>query len=149
MQHQLIVLRGPQPTYHTSLMLSVDGWRSVAQSLDRESLITTVAGSIDEDGRAFQTMNVLSIDAWRERSGGWTWDHWHKRGTLTVREFGRLGCRTRQETRVTLTWLREQGYLSEDSKGAVTIEDDQYNLTVLDRKPRKPLIAIEYVPLFS
>lgn len=149
MQHQFIILRGPRPTYHTALMLSVDGWRPVAQRLDRESLIATVAESIDEDGHACKTMNVLRVEAWRSPDGGWTWNNWHKCGTLTVREFNKLGCLTKQEVRATLAWFREQGYLSEGSKGAVSLEDDGHNLSVVDRRTREPLFAIEYGRLFN
>jgi hypothetical protein len=148
MRHQMIVLRGPHPTYlsavyPTAHVLSVDGWKFHSQRLDRESLIETVESSIDEDGLALRVMNVLSIDAWRE-GDGWTWNAWYHRGTLTVREFSKLGCATRQQTRATLAWFREHGYLSEESKGAVTLEDDGHNLTVLDRRTREPLFAIEY-----
>lgn len=148
MKHQLIVLRGPHPTYlgaiyNTALLVDLDGSRSVAQTLDRASLLETVEKAIDEDGRQLAELNVLSIDAWRD-GDGWTWNNWFKRGTLTVRKFQKLGCTTRQQTRATLAWFREQGYLSDSSKGAVTLEDDGYNITVLDRRTREPLFAIEY-----
>ena len=148
MQHQLIVLRGPRPTYlgaiyHTAHLQSVDGWKTHAQRLDRESLLEIVAESIDDDGRALLELNVLSIDAWRDEDG-WTWNQWHKVGRLTVREFRKMGCTTRAQTRATLAWFREHGYLGDASKGAVTLEDDGYNLTVLDRRTGEPLFAIEY-----
>lgn len=148
MQHQLIVLRGPRPTYlgaiyHTAHLQSVDGWKSHAQTLDRASLLEIISSSLDDDGRAFLELNVLSIDAWRD-GDSWNWNAWYKRGSLTMREFSKLGCTTRQQTRATLAWFREHGYLGDASKGAVTLEDDGYNLTVLDRRTREPLFAIEY-----
>lgn len=165
MQHQTLTL-APCVTYMGARYLAAryltrDGWRSVSHFAPavmawphanserrevsaREQAIAMFESAIDEDGRAFQAMNVLSVDAWSDGAGGWTWNNWHKRGTLTVREFSKLGNTTRQQTRATLAWFREHGYLSDASKGTVTLEDDGYNLVVCDRRTREPLIAIEY-----
>lgn len=86
-------------------------------------------------------MRVLSIDAWRD-GDGWQWNNWHVVGhcepaiaDLSVRKL--------------LRWMRAEGYLGEGSKGAVTIEDDQYNVVILDRRTLEPLYALEYGALQS
>ena len=85
------------------------------------------------------TPKILSIDAWRDPDG-WTWNNWF--------HIGEYSHPIDTSTRTILKTLREEGYLSEYSKGRVTIEDDQYNLVVIDKNTREPLIAIEYGPLF-
>lgn len=145
MQHRLLVIRR-QDDLHVALCRDIDGmsWTSLSAPT-RAELIERLDASIDSDGQAFREMNVLSIDAWRE-GDSWTWNAWYKRGTLTVREFSKLGAH-RPQVRRTLAWFREEGYLSDASKGAVELEDDGHNLVVLDRRTRKPLFAIEYGPL--
>lgn len=164
MQHQTLTL-APCGAYLAARYLTRDGYRSVMHYADipaaspelramdpmrdpsaisaREQALRMLESAIDPDGLQLRTVRVLSIDAWRD-GDGWTWNNWHKRGTLTVRECSRLGCRTRAETRRTLAWFRENGYLSDASKGAVTLHDDGYNLEVQDRRTGEPLFAIEY-----
>ena len=151
MQHQMLLLSRNYLRDVTYSYLTRDGYRchsAVATNFQsyseaREQAIAILEYAIGEDGRAFQAINVLSIDAWRD-GDSWIWNNWHKCGTLTLREFSKLGNTTRQQTRATLAWFREHGYLSDASKGAVTLEDDGYNLVVCDRRTREPLFAIEY-----
>ena len=84
------------------------------------------------------TINVLSIDAWRD-GPGWTWNMWYKVGTTDL-----TTCDL--PARKLLRWAREEGYLSEGSKGRVTTEDDGYNVVILDKNTREPLFALEYGP---
>lgn len=164
MQHQMLTL-APCGAYLAARYLTRDGYRSVShfanipeaspelRAMDpmrdpsalsaREQALRMLESAIDEDGRQLKELRILSIDAWRD-GDGWTWNNWFKRGTLTVREFHKLGAHTRQQIRATLAYLREHGYLSDASKGTVTLEDDGYNLTVMDRRTQEPLIAIEY-----
>jgi len=81
-------------------------------------------------------MKILSIDAWREPEGGWTWNNWYHVGDYPYP----LNSGTRQ----LLKMLRYDGYLSENSKGRVTVDDDGYNIVIIDRGTREPLFAIEY-----
>jgi len=85
-------------------------------------------------------MKILSIDAWKTE-GGWTWNNWYAHGVITKADFEKL-----DSNRKVLSWLREEGYLSEYSKGRVAIEDDQYNLVIVDKNTKEPLYAIEYGP---
>lgn len=138
MQHQLIVLRRGPSDLHTALYLTADGYRCVSQSLDRAGLLSMIEGAIDADGSQAREFNVLSIDAWRH-DGSWTWNNWHKRGTITAREFSKL-LTPRQLCR----FMREHGYLSAESAGRVAVVDDGYNVEFQDRATREPLFAIEY-----
>lgn len=151
-QHQSIVLRRPGPVngYHTSLVVTVDGYKSVAQAIERPALIAQVEAGICDDGAALREMNVLSIDAWRDSDGGWSWNNWRKVGTVTRREFERDcgGTFTLAERRKACKWFRDNGYLSTVSTGLVTVEDDQFNLIVSHRVTGQPLYAIEYGPAY-
>ena len=79
-------------------------------------------------------MNILSIDAWRY-DHGWTWNQWYKIGSVE---------KLPDTDRKILAFLRKEGYLSSASAGRVAIDDDGYNVVVIDRKTYKPLIAICY-----
>lgn len=80
---------------------------------------------------------ILSIDAWRY-DGSWSWNNWFRHHTeieipddITNRQLLRMA-------------RDEWGILSDESKGRVTVEDDGYNLVILDRKTLEPLYAVEY-----
>ena len=77
---------------------------------------------------------VLSIDAWRN-GDGWDWNQWYDAGTVELDSLN---------TRVVLSRMRDQGFLSDASKGRVYIDDDQYNLVICDRNNHMPIFAIEY-----
>jgi predicted house-cleaning NTP pyrophosphatase (Maf/HAM1 superfamily) len=83
-----------------------------------------------------KTVSILSIDAWRDPQG-WSWNNWYKVGTcdvsicdLSVREI--------------LRYMRSEGYLSATSAGKVAIDDDQYNVVIVNKNTREPLFAIAY-----
>jgi hypothetical protein len=79
---------------------------------------------------------VLSIDAWRELGGGWTWNEWREIGTCpaTIAEL---------KPRPLLKWMRDNGYLKASSVGKAAVEDDGYNVVIVRRGNRQPEIAIE------
>jgi hypothetical protein len=79
---------------------------------------------------------VLTIDAWRDCEGGWTWNNWYEIGQHELPD----GISTRQ----LLRHARDEGYLTDYSKGRVMVDDDGYNLTICDRGTREPLIAYCY-----
>jgi len=87
------------------------------------------------------TYRVLSIDAWREAEGGWTWNNWHCVGTVP-RDIvpGRL---TTQSIRRLLNELRNE-FLSAQSAGQLAVEDDGYNIVIMMKGTRMPVYAIEY-----
>lgn len=82
-------------------------------------------------------INVLSIDAWRNPEG-WDWNSWSRVDTIDADVIE--GKSTRQILRM----MREIGLLGEGSKGRVALDDDQYNLVIVDRKTREPIFAIAY-----
>ena len=82
-------------------------------------------------------VSLLSIDAWRESGGGWTWNNWYciAQVPLTVADM---------KPRALLQYLRERGTLSQYSRGRVAVEDDGYNIVILAKGTREPLYAIAY-----
>jgi len=85
-------------------------------------------------------INILSIDAWREPEGGWTWNAWFRIGAIPVAEFAAIADSPRKLFR----WFREAGMLGYASKGRVALEDDGYNVVIVNKSTREPLFAIEY-----
>jgi hypothetical protein len=84
-----------------------------------------------------QTVNVLSIDAWRNCDNGWDWNDWRKVGRIDVSV-----CNL--PARALLKVMRDEGYLSAYSAGRVAVEDDGYNVVIVQRSDNMPLYAIEY-----
>lgn len=82
-------------------------------------------------------MRILSIDAWRDPDGGWTWNQWFDTSE-TVEE-------SEVDTnRKAIAKLRELGLLGQESAGRLAVEDDGYNIVIMARGTREPLLAIEY-----
>ena len=86
-------------------------------------------------------MRVLSIDAWAECEGGWTWNNWWSIGEISKEEFE--GLKTDNDYRL---WFKRNGFTTTASKRKVNIDDDQYNVCLCDAKNGRPLYAIEYGP---
>jgi len=86
-------------------------------------------------------MKILSIDAWAEPYGGWSWNNWYQVGEITKAEFEKLGT-----DRKIIRYFRDNGYIGDKSKGLVSVYDDQYNICICDRSNNRPLYAIEYGP---
>lgn len=80
-------------------------------------------------------MKILSIDAWREREGGWTWNNWHKAGTVP-------DAWAHLPARALLHRLRDDGYGL--PAGSVRVEDDGYNRVICMRATGEPLLALAY-----
>lgn len=78
---------------------------------------------------------LLIIDAWRDPDGGWIWNNW-----FLMEEDIHIAPDT--STRALLNMLRP-GYLSDSSKGRVCVEDDGYNIVIMDRGTREPIFALE------
>jgi len=84
-------------------------------------------------------MRVLSIDAWREFDGSWQWNAWYNVGALPKEKADIL-----DSSRKLLRWFRDEGFLTEESKGKIAIIDDQYNVVIVKRGTMEPLFAVEY-----
>lgn len=88
--------------------------------------------------KSIKNLRVLSIDAWKEESA-WTWNNWFYVGSIEFEEF-----KTLDTNRKFIKWFRESGYITENSKGMVAIDDDQYNIVLVNKNTQEPLFAIEY-----
>jgi len=91
-------------------------------------------------------LNILSIDAWNEGeedSPSWTWNNWHKVGSIDLEEFENLSCDSE-----VIQYFINEGYLIDGCEDSVTVEDDQYNIVVMDAENYRPLFAIEYGPAY-
>ena len=86
-------------------------------------------------------MKVLSIDAWAESEGGWNWNQWYHVGDISKEEFEAL-----KTDKAIAVWFHENGYTATADMRRITIDDDQYNVVVCEKKGGMPLFAIEYGP---
>ncbi len=82
-------------------------------------------------------VRILSIDAWRD-GDGWTWNQWFNVGEID------LDAVNIDNARQLLKYMRSEGYLKASSAGRAAIEDDGYNVVILDKNTREPIFAIEY-----
>ena len=85
-----------------------------------------------------QTFPVLSIDAWAEPDGGWTWNQWFNVGSIDLD----LDAEDRQIIQA----MVNAGYLTALALESAVVEDDGYNLVIVDMETREPVFAIEYGP---
>lgn len=86
-----------------------------------------------------KTCPVLSIEGWNGPDG-WNWNQWWEVKKCDVFTLDKCS----RSPRFLFRWLREEGLLSERSKGKVAVDDDGYNLVVVDRSTREPLFALAY-----
>jgi hypothetical protein len=86
-------------------------------------------------------MKILSIDAWHDTEGGWSWNNWFHVGDIDKATFESL-----RNNRAILKWFRDNGYITAGSAGKVSVEDDGYNVIVYHRSTFEPLFAIKYGP---
>ena len=82
-------------------------------------------------------LRVLSIDAWRDPKCGWFWNNWFHVDDVPAELVD-------MSPRRLLRAMRERGYLSNYSKGRMTVEDDGYNVVILRKSDGMPEFAIEY-----
>ena len=85
-----------------------------------------------------QTFPVLSIDAWGNLEDGYEWNQWFNVGTIDLD----LDAEDRQIIQA----MVNAGYLTQQGLDVCDIEDDNYNLVIVDRETREPVLAIEYGP---
>ena len=86
-------------------------------------------------------MKVLSIDAWGNKENGYEWNQWYNVGDIAKEEFEKLDT-----DKKIATWFFENGYTTNADMRSITIEDDQYNIVICEKKSGMPLFAIEYGP---
>lgn len=83
-----------------------------------------------------KTVQLLSVDAIRDGEG-WTWNNWFKLARVPASLLD-------AKPRVLFRELRKLDVLSEESKGKLCIEDDQYNIVIMRKNTRQPILALEY-----
>lgn len=83
-------------------------------------------------------MRLLSIDAWRMEPYCWTWNQWY------ILEDDIYFLESELTPRKIFKALRKWGYLSDYSKGRVSMFDDGYNLVIENKNTKEPIFALEY-----
>jgi hypothetical protein len=81
-----------------------------------------------------KTYKVLSIDAWGNEEDGYEWNQWFNAGTIDLVSI--------DDDDLVLNEMHHQGFIT--AVEGCDIEDDQYNLVVVDKATREPLFAVEY-----
>ena len=82
-----------------------------------------------------QTYKVLSIDAWAgDEPQSWDWNAWYDAGEVLID--------INAEPKTVLSTMQDAGYIRNPELGDV--EDDQYNLVIVDKATREPIFAIVY-----
>ena len=81
--------------------------------------------------------NLLSIDAWRDEYN-WTWNQWYNL------ENDIYWLESELTTRRILKALRKWNYLTNASKGKLTVDDDGYNLVIINKDTYEPILALCY-----
>ena len=99
--------------------------------------MNTIKGN-DVNTDIYTRFNLLSIDAWRECEGGWTWNQWY-----TV-EKDIYFAESELTPRKVLKALRKWGFLTEQSKGKLSLDDDGYNIVIQNKDTFEPILALCY-----
>jgi len=86
-------------------------------------------------------MKVLSIDAWGNKKEGYEWNNWFTVGEISKEDFENL--KTDKDIAI---WFCENGFTVNSDMRQIIIEDDQYNIIIVEKKTGQPLFAIEYGP---
>ena len=77
---------------------------------------------------------VLSIDAWGNSDEGYEWNNWFNVGNVTLD--------IDANKQVILEAMHNAGFITNATGGDV--DDDGYNLVIVDKATTEPLFAIEY-----
>ena len=85
-----------------------------------------------------KTFPVLSIDAWGNPEDGYEWNQWFHVGTIELN--------LDAENREIIQAMVNAGYLTPKGLDVATVEDDGYNLVIIDKETGEPAFAIEYGP---
>ena len=88
-----------------------------------------------------KTFPVLSIDAWGNLEDGYEWNQWFNVGTIDLD--------LDDENRDIIRAMVDAGYLTKAGLDVAEVEDDGYNIVILDKETREPVFAIEYLPVLN
>ena len=82
---------------------------------------------------------VLEIDAWGgDEEGSWDWNSWAYVGHVQIN----LDLPSTHNDIIQL--MINRGFLREDCADLVEVDDDGFNLVILDKETKEPCFAIEY-----
>lgn len=81
---------------------------------------------------------IKAIDAWGAPFGGWEYNNTYNMGEIELTE------KQLDSNRLLLKALRENEYLSEQSKGKLKVYDTGFSLEIQLNSNEMPLIVIEY-----
>jgi len=82
---------------------------------------------------------LLGIDAYRDSENSWIWNNWFEiEGDIYLDES------ILNSPRKLLEFCRRSSWLTKQSKGHLTIEDDGYNVVICNRRTHEPIIAFCY-----
>jgi hypothetical protein len=85
-----------------------------------------------------KTFPVLSIDAWGNETDGYEWNQWFNVGSIDLD----LDAANHDIIRA----MVDAGYLTSATLESAAVEDDGFNIVILDKETREPVFAIEYGP---
>ena len=85
-----------------------------------------------------KTFPVLSIDAWGNLEDGYEWNQWFNVGSIDLD----LDAEDRDIIRA----MVNAGYLTALALESAAVEDDGFNIVILDKETQEPVFAIEYGP---
>jgi hypothetical protein len=85
-------------------------------------------------GLIMQTFKVLSIDAWGNADEGYEWNQWFNAGHIDID--------VNADHQTILQAMQTEGFINYPEFG--DIEDDGFNLVIVDKQTRQPFFAIEY-----
>jgi hypothetical protein len=88
---------------------------------------------------ANSNIRVLNVSAYKD-DGYWNWNYWNTVAEITKEQFLAL-----KSDRQTIKFVRDElGLLSEHSKGKIAVDDDGYNVTIVQKSNNMPIFALEY-----
>jgi hypothetical protein len=88
-----------------------------------------------------QTFPVLSIDAWGNETDGYEWNQWFNVGSIDIH--------LDAEDRDIIRTMVNAGYLTALALESAEVEDDGFNIVIVDKETREPVYAIEYMPVLN
>lgn len=88
-----------------------------------------------------KTLPVLSIDAWGNQEDGYEWNQWFNVGSIDID----LDAENRDIIRA----MVNAGYLTALALESAAVEDDGFNIVIIDKETREPVFAIEYMPVLN
>lgn len=95
--------------------------------------------SVKSDPVEYSTYKLVSIDAWADE-GSWVWNNHFlvEEGIYIAEDSDLLG-----NSRKLLKWMRDQGWLSEESKGKLAVDwSDLDVIEIVNKNTREPYLAL-------